>query len=386
MRDRIDPAVAAELAAVDAALEGGRDDPDVRAIRDEVRARAARMTPAFTARLEQAARDGFAARAPGGAPRRRPRRWTTPRLSLAAGALAAVAVAIAVAAGSGGGGGQDTLGLHAPRGAASPGTAAGDSAAGAGSSAGSTTIAPGPAIAQPVPATRRRVERAAQLTVAVPVRALQRTVDDVAAVADRLGGFVATSDVAAGGRSGEADFDLRVPVGRLDEALAAISRLGHVRARSSQVRDVTASYASARGRLHDAQAGRAALLRALARATTQPEIDSLRARLAIARREIDTARAALHTVRRRAALARVAVTVLGVRSHGAAAAAGSPPWTPARALHTAVRVLATAAGVAIVALAAALPPLVLALLGALGWRWATRRRRERALDTSSAAV
>jgi hypothetical protein len=51
-----------------------------------------------------------------------------------------------------------------------------------------------------------------------------------------------------------------------------------------------------------------------------------------------------------------------------------------------VRVLATAAGVAIVALAAALPALVVALLAALGWRWAARRRRERALDSSSAAV
>jgi hypothetical protein len=207
-------------------------------------------------------------------------------------------------------------------------------------------------------------------------------VDDVAGIADRLGGFVATSNVSATGGEGQGDFDLRVPVGRLDEALAAISRLGHVRARSSQVRDITSGFNSARATLHDARAERAALLRALARATTQPEIDSLRARLAIARRRIDAATAGLHVVRRRAALARIAVTVVGVRREGVAAPAHHR-WTPGRALHDAVGVLSTAASVAIVSLAGALPLLLLALLCAAAYRVATRRRRERALDAGA---
>jgi hypothetical protein len=298
------------------------------------------------------------------------------------GTAALAAAAVAIVATSGGNGTQPDILLHGPTGIASsavPAPATRGSAS-SGSAAAPTFISPD--------APPRRVERAADLTIATSVGRLQDTADGVPAIADRLGGFVAQSDVSIAGDGGQATFDLRIPAGRLDEALTAISRLGHVRARSQQNTDVTGSYSAAQARLHDARAERGALLRALAAATTQPQIDSIQARLRIARGRIAAAQHAVSALRRASDLASVSVTVIGV-AQGAGApgpGGGHHPWTPGRALHDAVAVLSAAAGVAIVAVAAALPTAVVALLAALGWRAVRRRRREQALDLRSPAV
>ena len=369
MRRRLDPAVVAELDAVDAALAGTSPDADVAAIAAAARAEAAAMSPAFAARLQEAVRAGFpAAAAPAGPRRRRPR----PRALAAAGAIAAALAAIVVAASALHGGGAPVMTEHAASSAAS----------GAGTAVQGVPV-PAPALA---PAGTRRVQRDAELTIATPVDRLQDTADGVAAIADRLGGFVASSDASVTGNGGQATFDLRIPVGRLDEALAAISRLGHVRSRSQQSIDVTGVYDSARARLRDAQAERSALLRALAGATTQPQIDSLQARLRIVRGRIAAAARALDSARRASAQARVGVTVLGVPRAGAAAAHPSHLWTPGQALHDAVGVLSALLGVLIVALAAALPIAALAAGAAIAGRTLRRRRRERALESSSPAV
>ena len=55
-------------------------------------------------------------------------------------------------------------------------------------------------------------------------------------------------------------------------------------------------------------------------------------------------------------------------------------WTPGDAARDALRVLEVAAGVALVVLALAVPLALLAALAMVSARWATRRRRERALD------
>lgn len=365
MRRRLDPAVAAELDAVDAALAGTRPDAAIAAIAAAARADATPMSPAFAARLQEAVRTGFpAAAAPAGPRRRAPR----PRALAAAGAIAAALAAIVVAASA----------LHGGAGPAPEHVASG-----AASSAGAAVRGgPSPALAT---AGTRRVQRTAELTIATPVGRLQDTADSVAATADRVGGFVARSDASVTGNGGQATFDLRIPASRLDEALAAISRLGHVRSRSQQSLDVTGAYDTARARLRDAQAERSALLRALAGATTQPQIDSLQARLRIVRGQIAAAGRALDRARRASAQAQVSVTVLGVARAGAAVHPGHR-WTPGRALHDAVGVLSALLGVLIVALAGALPIAVLAAGAAIAGRALRRRRRERALGSSSAAV
>ena len=367
-----------ELEAVERALAGDRSDNELALIVDTARAEAPRMTPAFAARLDAAAAEGFAKPA---APRRLHRLRSGPALGLAGAAALAVGVAVATLPG----GGSQPASLVAP---SAPHQDILPSTGAAGGTAKAET--PTSSVAErdaalPATAPHPRVqEHAAQLTLTTPAAKLQDTADQVVSVTDRMGGFVESSNVAARDGAGEASFDLRIPAARLDEAMAALSRLGHVRGRSEQVQDITASYDSARSRLHDAEAERQGLLKALAAATTTQEIESIKARLRLVRSRILAARSDLSSVRRRASYSRVSVTLLADGKGAVAPHHGGSPWTPGRALHDAGRVLSVAAGVLIVAAAAAVPLALLAILALLAARMVRRRRREAALDGGAA--
>ena len=194
-------------------------------------------------------------------------------------------------------------------------------------------------------------------------------------VADRVGratvaagGFVQSSRVQAqNGSPGEASMTLVVPSAKLQGTLAHLERIAAVRAESQSLQDITSEYHAAGVRLAAARAERAALLRALANATTAAAVESLHARLAEASREISAAERRQASVSHRASQAHVEVTVLG-RSITVAA----PRWagvftTPGRCSTVSLAVLVVAAAV--------LVPLGL-LLG--------RRDRGRALVAASA--
>jgi hypothetical protein len=224
--------------------------------------------------------------------------------------------------------------------------------------------------------TRRLQERSASLTLAARPRDIDHVADGILRVTDNVGGFVASSTVSDEG----GDFELRVPTNRLQKALGDLSRLAHVRGRSQTTQDITAEGVSARGRLRELRKEREGLLRALANATTINETDSVKARLRDVNASIAAARANLRRVNNRAAYANVSVTLVADRS-GAVADDGDR-WTPADALRDATRVLEVIAGIALIALAVALPLGLLAGLGALASRGLTRRRRARALDAA----
>lgn len=377
----IDPAIRTELEELDAALAGDRHDPEVALIAAAVRGEAPRMTSAFEARLEQAVSDGFprAESSRGGGWWRRP--WLVPAVSGFAAAAVAIAVVLPgdrtqdVVSGPPGveQSAPDTSGTQAVSRTPAPvpeGGAAADSA---------LSVLPREArLAMPVEPRKRRIQHAAQLTIATPTADFQGTSDAVGATVDRFGGFVARSDVTVGDGGGQASFDLRIPARRLEETLAALAKLGHVRSRSQQSDDITARFASARTHLRDARAEREGLLRALAAADTEQEIESLRARLQAVNGQIGIARAQLLRARRAANLARVAVTL--VATDETDEGSGSGPWTPGRAFDDALGLLQAVAGALIVGLAAGIPAALLALLFWLGWRAHRRRAREAALE------
>lgn len=367
-----------ELEAIEAAVAGERSDPVLALVVEEARAAAPRMTPAFAQRLDAAVAQGFARPS---APRRRLR--LKPALGLAAATAMAVAIAVAVIPG----GGSRPQSLVAPQRSAPGATAAPSEGLAAPKAVAPSRTAPAQSDAALAPSPRGRVqEHSAELTLSTPSNRLQDTADQVVAVTDRVGGYVQSSNVAARDNAGEATFDLRVPASRLDEAMAALSRLGHVRGRSEQVQDITFSYDSAKARLRDAEAEREGLLRALAGATTTQQIESIKARLRLVRAKIAAASRELSSVRHRARYSHVAVTLLGTAHHGATPHRGGGAWTPGRALHDAGRVLSVAAGVLIVAAAGAVPVGLLALLALLAARAVRRRRRESALDGTAPAV
>ena len=411
-RDPLTPEQERELDALDRAITGEPVEFELRELEDlvrDVRATAPEMSPAFAARLEQEVQDGFPTsqeRVP--VTVRRPwrgRRWM---LLPALGSLTAVLVALVVVFGGSGDSGEigafsgesDTPGTAVTE-EASPtaGGAAEDSAAGAGragagpadvdsmarepkaapASPATSAVAPDPAPDAVAPARTRKVERSAVLALRTSDGEFERTTAAVLTTVARFGGIVAGSQIGeSDAAGGEATYDLRIPTGRLDRALAALSKLGHVTERSQSLQDITASFTSAQERLTDARAERRGLLRALGRATTQNAIDSLKAQLRIVSSRIAGLKGQLASLRRRADLSRVDLTVRGGASESGTAGGGS--WTPGDAAGDALRVLEVLAGVALVALAVLVPLALLGAAVALGVRSGRRRRRESALD------
>lgn len=416
-RDPLTPEQERELDALDRALAGEPVQPHLRELEElvhDIRATAPEMSPGFAARLEHEVSEGFPT--PREQPSRLPRpgrRWL---LLPAAGSLAAVVVALVVVLG----GGRDepvagpaSLGSArseqaasapgaptAPGATAAPGaptapgaTAEPDATAGRGAAQSGQAVAPSGAaadLAAPAPAARskaiapqasRKVQRSASITLQTPDARFDATTDAVNTTVARFGGIVASSQIGASDESGgEASFDLRIPTDRLDRALAALAKLGHVTERSQSLDDITSSFASAQDRLTDARAERRGLLRALARATTQAQIASLKAQLRSAGSRIAGLKGQLASLRRRADLATVSLTVRGGGDSSGGATGGGGHWTPGDAAGDAVRVLEVLAGVMLIGLAVLLPAGLIGLAVALGLRLGRRRRREAALD------
>ena len=402
-RESLTPVQERELDALDRALAGETVDYDLREFDDlvaDIRATAPEMSPGFAARLEQQVSEGFpAADAP--AARRRRRRFV---LIPAGGCLAAALVALVVVIGQQGEtefsnfAARDSVPIPASgevlesapddarRNAApapSPLSAPPAASGAAQDSAGASTAAraaPAPPAAVGKAGGERKQQRSADLVLRVPNTRVQAAADNVIRVVDRFGGIVASSQSSKEGRHAEASFDLRIPTQRLDEALAALSKLGNVASRNQALVDITGSFTSAQDRLSDARAERRGLLRALGSATTQQQIDSLRARLRTVRSQIARLNGELDALRRRANLSVVTVSVTGTEASQEDDGEGGGGWSPGDAARDAVRVLEVIAGVLLVSLAVLAPLALLAGLVALGVRAGRRRRRESALD------
>jgi hypothetical protein len=234
-----------------------------------------------------------------------------------------------------------------------------------------------PSSAGPAAAPARVQQLGASVTLGTTPANVQAISDQVAQLTVREGGYVQSTNVQVQQQgASEATLALRLPSARLSAALAAIGRLASVRAENQSLQDITGSYDSARQQLSDAIAERQALLHALAAATTEGQIDSLRERLAQASAAISRAQASVDAVSRRASTAEVEVAVLGDTR------AGAEGLTLHKGVHDAGRVLLVAL-IAILIASAVLVPLALviaAFAGALGaWR---RSRRERVLGAA----
>lgn len=232
-----------------------------------------------------------------------------------------------------------------------------------------------PSAAGAASAPGRVQQLAASVTLGTTPANLQAISDQVAALAVRDGGYVQSSNVQVQQQgASEATLALRLPSAKLGAALAAIGRLAPIRAENQSLQDITDAYDAARQQLSDAEAERRALLRALAAATTEGQIDSLRERLSASRAAIARAHSSVNAVSQRASTAEVEVSILGD------AHADSEGLTLDRGLHDAGRVLVVALIVILIA-ASILVPLALVLAALAGARSAWRRyRRERALS------
>jgi hypothetical protein len=397
------PDVERELEALDDALAGRRVAPDLTELGELallLREDRPEPTDGFGRDLDRRARLGF----PKGDPsvRASGRRWLkwhgwmAPALGATATVLVIGAMISTAEFGSddseGGGGATTALDSSAGEsGAAAPQAESarrGDSDASGGDEAGSVMDAPESVPPAPSPGSpgsdtreRRKVERSASLTLAARPRNIDTVSARIQEVTRAQDGFVVSSTVRSSPNGGGGTFELRIPTRNLDAAMAALSRLGAVRERAQRSQDITAETVSARSRLKDAKTERKSLLEQLADSVTVQETASIRARLDLVSRQIERARADVRRVNNRAAFSTVVVELVADRS---AAAPGAEEedgsWTPADAASDALRVLEVIAGIALIALAIAIPLALVGLLAAVVLRVTRRRRREHALD------
>jgi Domain of unknown function (DUF4349) len=214
-------------------------------------------------------------------------------------------------------------------------------------------------------------ELSASLGLSTDKDQLQAAADGVVEVTNRYDGFVDASDVRVGGRQSLASFSLRIPAADLRAALDDLSQLGRVVLRDEASANVTGAYVDA-GKAHrEAQAKVDSLLAQLRDASSPSEAADIRQQLVVARQQLAAARDALRGMKQRVTYAPVSVQIR---------ADGDGSWSIGDAADDAVGVLEATAGAALIALAVLVPIAALLILGWLGGREFSRRRRETALD------
>jgi Domain of unknown function (DUF4349) len=304
-----------------------------------------------------------------------PRRFRWGRLLPAFGALAAIAFAVVVV-GTNRGGSDDLLSKEPANDAAPAQTIA--PAQGETQSKQAAPLIGTPPIA-PVPpdGSRPRNGRAqvqelsASLGLSTDADQLQQAADGVVEVTNRYDGFVDSSDVRVGGRQSHASFSLRIPATDLRNALEDLSELGRVTLRDEASTNVTGAYVDAGKTYREAHAKVDSLLAQLRDASDPAEAAEIRQQLIPARQQLAAARAALRGIKQRVTYAPVSVQIR---------ADGDGSWSIGDAANDAVGVLEAIAGVALIALAVLVPLAALLILGSVGAREFSRRRREATLD------
>lgn len=359
---------------------------DEQDLMDELRAMAPRPSAEFTTSLDARVAERFGEpERPAAAPRRKRRRWSLPLLSgsLASAAVAAVVVVVILGGGGSGTGGDGTTaevfsesaGAPAARESSGAGVAA-DSAAAPDSG---TALPPSSPTPEPAGSEPRRVERQAQLTVSIEHGRFDEAAARVPQIAAAANAIIDTSRVSTSGSGGEATYTLRVPVARLNDTLAQLSRLGRVTSRDETGYDITGAVVSTEDRLGDLRAQRDSVRRQLASETDPQKAAELSRRLSSLRDEVARVRGEAIRLQQRTSYATVNLTLDERREGDGSGAADDDEGGIAGALDDAGRILGGMAAVGIVVLAVALP---VALLLVVLWKGAgalRRRRREAGL-------
>lgn len=219
----------------------------------------------------------------------------------------------------------------------------------------------------------RRVEESAAVTLSV--RSVTTAFNALGDLATGLGGYVQSSTLETGSASLPAAATLvaAVPQARYAEFLQQAGSLGRVLRSSASGQDVTQQYVDLQGRLSALETERSSYLALLGRASSIGDILQIQSALTAVQAQIEDLTGQIHTLDALSAMATVTVDLQAV-----VAPAPPPPQrpTPARrvsaALRASLQALAAGATAGVLALAYALPWL---MLGTAGWLILRRLRR-----------
>ena len=217
-------------------------------------------------------------------------------------------------------------------------------------------------------AIERKIVKTGQITL--EVEDIAETMDEVAEVADKLGGYVVSSHKSEGEKGISGYITIRVPADRFDEAFDQLRRLAiNVPYESTEARDVTEEYVDLEARLHNLGATEAQYLALLEKAETVEEMLKVQQALSNVRGEIERIEGRMKYLERTSDMALIEVTLKEAKGL-------AEPWSASSAFKSAVRGLTTfGRGLATVLIWLGvfcwiwIPPLVI---------WIRRRRKAKA--------
>jgi hypothetical protein len=341
--------------------------PDHEPIVNEIRAARIPAPPELRARVAAIA----AAPAPvGGRPRGEHSRRRLALVLVPAGAAVAAAVALGIGLSSSGNGGTErgARGEVAPQARALQPLSTDSKAAGSGSSGGAV-----------LPATSGRAQLyEAELTLKI---------DDLSAATKHalrltrgFNGYVRSVEYGSGSEHGSAYLVVRVPVGRVQDALVEYSALGKILDQHVSIRDVQPQVDR---RFRQLQAQRDLIAKLQARLESQSltsvERTALENRLVAARRQLVVLQKEQAALRRQTSYATV---LLDLRSKEKSVVVPHEPGRIGRALRRSGEIVAEEAKVLVYVLVVGAPFFVLGAVAIGGLSVRRRRREERLLATS----
>lgn len=279
---------------------------------------------------------------------------------------------LALAAACAGGGGTSSPPASTRAGAAQTGPAAPDPADST-RSTGSAGSAAGPATGDVIPSLTLpegpRVQRTGRISLRVPDGRFDSTLNDVVAIVDRAGGYIAGSDARAPDegaplRSGQATF--QVPADRFDDVLTQVRKEGTPESVSVSGNDVSTQYVDLQARERNAEAQRDAILALMRQAKSVSDTIQIQNQLGQVTAQIEQLKGQIDYLDHSTAFATLSVRI------GESTARPHDEWGLQSAGTQALHNLAGALAFVVLALGTLTPPLVvaglLALLGRAAWR------------------
>lgn len=224
----------------------------------------------------------------------------------------------------------------------------------------------------------RKVAQEAEITLGTKPEDVQGVSNEIVETVDDHDGIVLDSRVIDG-PAGEAsaEFSLMIPSTKLESAIADLSGIADLRARQQETEDITAPTLTVGDKLETSKAKVKSLVAELEEATTDEQRAEVEAELRAERGRVSRLTTRLNKLERRANLTPVSVTV---ETGGDTSSSDDGSWGIGDALDDAGHMLGIAAGVALIALAIAIPIGAIVLIAlALNRAW-VRRARQRALD------
>lgn len=257
--------------------------------------------------------------------------------------------------------------------------------------------APASAARDAMPAGGASVENAAQASddrrilrnadMAVAVTSVEEAAREAQAVADRLGGYVASANLFREADRLRGTISLRVPGDRLGETMSAVEGLGRVESRRLSSNDVTEEYTDLNARLRNLEATERELLALLTsireKSGRAEDVLAVHRELSNIRAQIEQLKGRINYLDKSSALATLNVTLLPLPAGKPLVDNGWSPLDTAReASRALVRLLQGVGSAAIWALIVGLP-LMLAVAIPLWLVYRGLRRRTARLSSGA---